>query len=75
MRKRKAYLVLELDADETSNILPPHLRGMLSRPLVEPVQTRTEKPENWFLTEQQKRERRRQERIRKAKAEHERKEK
>jgi hypothetical protein len=39
MKTRKAYLLLELDADEIVS-LPPHLRGLLQRPLIEPLQTR-----------------------------------
>ena len=64
--KRKAYLLIELDADETA-ILPPHLRGMLSRPLVDPVhhqqppaiQTRA----TWFPTIEERRTQRRKART------------
>jgi hypothetical protein len=38
MAKRKVYLMIELDAEVTS--IPPHLRGLLSRPLVDPLTTR-----------------------------------
>ena len=39
MKRRKIFLMLELDADEVFS-LPPHLRGLLERPLVDPLQTR-----------------------------------
>ena len=68
MKKRKAYLLLELDSDEIVN-LPPHLRGLLSRPLIEPIQERRVHDKPWCPTEQQKRERRRQERIARLRAE------
>jgi hypothetical protein len=61
MKPRKVFLVLELDADEVVS-LPPHLQGLLQRPLVDPIQTREAPPANWFPTEEQKREKRRQQR-------------
>ena len=66
MRKHKVFLTIEieLDADEVVD-LPPHLKSMLSRPLVEPIQTREAKasPGLWFPTEQQKRDKRTRERL------------
>ena len=72
MRRRKAYLLIELDSDETESILPPHLRGLLSRPLIEPITTR-EGPApvaHWpgfEGTEEERRARRRQARLENAK--------
>ena len=56
MRKRKAYLVIELDNDELS-ILPLHLQGLVQRPLVDPLTTREAPNEPWpgFETEPQRR--------------------
>ncbi len=61
LKKRKVYLVIELDADEKSSILPPHLRGLVGRPLVDPLTTRRKPPtkrpplDHWFLTPEDER--------------------
>ena len=48
-QKRKAYLLLEARRDEIAAILPPHLRGLLSRPSAEAVQQR--KTADWFAAQ------------------------
>jgi hypothetical protein len=66
MRKRKAYLLIELDGDEVSSILPPHLQAILSRPLVDRLTTRDAAPVGTWPgceTEAQRRERRTHERM------------
>ena len=70
MRKRRAYLVVELDPDEIACILPPHLQGIVSRPLVAPVETREAgtSPGPWFPTEPEKRAKRTREWLERGRA-------
>lgn len=67
MRKRKVFLMIELDADEVAAI-PPHLRGMLERPLVDPLTTRQTPAGPWFPTKEQERQKRRKAAAERAKA-------
>lgn len=62
MRKRKVYLVVELDAADLAG-LPAHLAAIVTRPEVQPIQTREAPHGPWFPTEEQRREKRTQARL------------
>ena len=64
-KKRRVFLVVELDSDEIDNVLPPHLQGVVQRPLVDRIQTRTAPDAVWFPSEQMKRAERRKTRAKK----------
>jgi hypothetical protein len=64
--KRRVFLLLELDDDEQASVLPPHLQGLVSRPLIEPITTRKQSTA-WFPTEEEKREQRRSKALAKRK--------
>lgn len=67
-KKRKVFLMIELDADELACI-PPHLRGIVTRPLVVPTQTRGATSESWFQMSDEEKARRLEEQAARQKGE------